>query len=526
MPLRVAVVGLSHRWQALLDQIGVFYQSVEPEHITRPEETGPVLLLGDGVEANRKVRQAVQSFLKAGGAVLLQAPLAAALFGLALRSISARALLTPPSDPFFPLPFTPVESTLAVLDHADCVLDDQERATVTRIDYGGGRLLVLPGGLIDQLGEYQVVRRKFFVPNRSRFPTERVCRVNRQGIRYLVEKGFQLLFHELGLPYVVRWPFPRGADGVFLFRVDTDFARPDQIEALYQLFCQWDVPATWFVETASAEDHLGLFARMEGQEIGLHCYRHRIFPTVEENLADIRRGLAVLAKVGLQPTSYAGPYGEWNPALHRALVHSGFTCSSEFALAYDDRPFALPACQDARAFWQLPIHPISVRRLFLAGFSESEMVSYYLQKLNQLAAYRQPVVFYHHPGHGRLAVFREVFQQVQRLGWPKLSFREYLDWWAASRKAEAIVTYQGGHLLTKGASPDQNLVLGVHWPRSKEADPEIWQLISLATPETRQWQPPAADNPPTEVGTVRRLLRKDWRMWLNDWESYRGKRKR
>ncbi len=525
VPLRVGVVGLSHRWQALLDQTGVFYQAVEPDAIGELSETGPVLVLGDGVNATAPLRQTLHKHLRAGGALLLEAPLAAALFSFTTHTRTVRALFTPPEDPFFPLPFAPVEASLIVLEQANRVRCECGRPTVAEFPYGGGRLVVLPGGLMDRLAEYRVARRKFFVAGRERLPTERICRVARQGIRFLLEKGLQRLFHHLGLPFVVRWPFPQGADGVFLFRVDTDFAHPAQMEALYRVCHEAKLPATWFVETASARQYVTFFGDMEGQEIGLHGYRHRIFQTVEENLADIERGLAVLETIGLHPTSYAAPYGEWNPALHRALVRSGFALSSEFALAYDDRPFALPSCRDGHPFWQVPIHPISVRRLRLADFSETAMVTYYLKKLHQLAAYRQPVIFYHHPGHGCLNVFRDLFAEVQRLGWPRLSFGQFARWWATSRKASIHLHFQEGKLAVTGYSGEKELVLGVNWPETHSTGPEVWQVLSVQKGTSRRWQPPPADPPPTTAAEVRHLLKKDWRMLLNDWESYRGKRK-
>ena len=82
-------------------------------------------------------------------------------------------------------------------------------------------------------------------------------------------------------------------------------------------------PPPWFVETGSCQEWVDRYGKMEGHEIGLHCFKHRIFNNYTKNELDMRTGASILRKNGITPKGYAAPFGEWNTTLAKALEHRG-----------------------------------------------------------------------------------------------------------------------------------------------------------------------------------------------------------
>ena len=114
-------------------------------------------------------------------------------------------------------------------------------------------------------------------------------------------------------------------------------ARRNFLELLDQL----DLKATFFVTGWSVDAHPAMAEAIlkAGHEIGHHGYHHLLpdpgDPWIEEEL---ERGFEALKRrLGVKPTGYRAPYGEFTEELRVALVRHGIVYTSSFR--DDVRPY-------------------------------------------------------------------------------------------------------------------------------------------------------------------------------------------
>ena len=273
--------------------------------------------------------------------------------------------------------------------------------------------------------------------------------------------------HFRGLPLIHLWQFPGDATALFGFRVDTDFASKQDVQTLHDLCRRYNIPASWFVETASAANWIGQYAQMEQQEIGFHCYRHRISKSVEKNLADFQKGLDILASVDIHPQGYAAPFGEWHPALNQALEQTGFVYSSEFAQSYDNLPYYPISKNKVSTVLQIPIHPVSTGRLRWARHSESQILDYYRNIINEKNTIYEPIFLYYHPGGKNLSVFEAIFKAVRKRNIPVIALKDYAKWWQKRAKFRWQAVWKNKRLLVNADHPDGKIWYCVDFPTGK-----------------------------------------------------------
>ena len=110
---------------------------------------------------------------------------------------------------------------------------------------------------------------------------------------------------------------------------------------LLELLDQLDLKATFFVTGWSVDAHPAMAEAIlkAGHEIGHHGYHHLLpdpgDPWIEEEL---ERGFEALKRrLGVKPTGYRAPYGEFTEELRVALVRHGIVYTSSFR--DDVRPY-------------------------------------------------------------------------------------------------------------------------------------------------------------------------------------------
>lgn len=462
MKLSVGIMALQPEWELLLRQSGIAFHSLEGSTDPRAAEL-PVWIAGAGT--GREERTPLRRFLEQGGALLLEADTARRLLDIPTRTVTVRYYYGENDPRFGRLPVSDLNRRCRVGAAAGHLQNQGGQQLIEWREIGNGRAIILPSGWCGALQDRRVRRKNFPSPFGERLPSERVAAVSAEGIRRVVSRALQLLFHARGLPFLQLWPFPGGARGLFGFRIDTDFGSEAEVRALLQLCEQHEIPATWFLETRSPGDWFRLFGEMGGQEIAYHCFRHRVLSGAAAAREDFRQGLARLATIGIRPEGYAAPYGEWQPALNRLLEENGFRYSSEFSLGCDNLPF-FPIVEDRFSkVLQLPVHPVSVGRLRWARHSETQMAAYYLQVLEEKLQANEPVFFYHHPGQGRREVFAQVFREVRRRGLEVASLGDYARWWQLRNE----VSWEGSmgpnrQVTLQVAVPERSIRLQAHWP--------------------------------------------------------------
>lgn len=518
MKLCTGISEIKPEWKLVLQQIGVPVQHINISKKIFPDQCA-VLIISSGDAVN--YRENILRFLHTGGSLLLDADTARQLLEIKVKSIYIKYLY--PTDTSL-VPFsTPVDlhKRCSIALSAQYAKNQKGIQTIAEKTVGKGRALILPSGCIHSILDYAVQRKNFPTEFGERYPSERVSRVSKAGIRNLIKSCLTYLYHARHLPFLHLWHFPHGAKSQFTFRVDTDFSTQQQVEKLYKVCRRYNIPGTWFVEVKSQADWIRYYRDMENQEIGYHCYGHRIFPDAARNREDFEQGMAVMEKVGLRPKGYAAPYGEWNPAVAQIAREYGFQYSSEFGLACDDVPFYPFLGDSFSRVLQIPIHPISTGSLRRARHHKKDMMDYYLKVLKIKKTAYEPIIFYHHPVHGYFEVFDTVFQEVKKQNIPVVSLGSFAEWW--KRRTDFIW--------------DPELVkekLDLH---ASGSDSSVWIKISLPTgegflnPATKKTQlligERSLEEKPDSFNYDTKKLRKyNWRMCIHDLEHYRGKLKR
>jgi peptidoglycan/xylan/chitin deacetylase (PgdA/CDA1 family) len=361
---------------------------------------------------------------------------------------------------------------------------------------------VLPFSMDEIMNSYRAKRKKFYFP-RKELPSEIVAKIDKSGIRRLIEKLLNELLQREQIPFVQKKFFP--AENLFLFRIDTDFASLEDAKKMLALLEKYEIKATWFIETTDAKKITDFYAKMEHQEIGLHCYRHRVFKNYRRNCLNLKYGKKILTQHGIEPLGFAAPYGEWNPNLAKAIQDCGFLYSSEFALDYDDVPFYPIVNGRQSSVLQIPIHPISLGRLRRSHFSQKDMKQYFDRVIGEKMILQEPIAIYHHPSHQLWEVIEHIFQKVSSFS--NMSFGEYAIWWKKRLNSRLKATFENESISVnvpaKARKKEQYTFI------KGKAEHLIWEnseKLNLTTDATR-----------SKVFS--------WRDWLYNYESYQGKRK-
>ncbi|MFO7890973.1 MAG: polysaccharide deacetylase family protein [bacterium] len=516
MKLKVGISEILPEWKLILQQIGISFSKADITK-TIPQNEYAVLIVSTKNAVKNKKN--ILHYLHNGGSLLIEADIAKQLLDEKIKHVHIKYLY---SDKTF---LTAIPCDLhrksSVASHAQHVEDQRGRKSIAVKKADKGTALILPVELLSSLLNYKIQRKKFPSEFEDRNPSERVSKVSKEAIFYLIHNCLQYLFHIRNLPFIHLWFFPDGAKSQFSFRVDTDFSSKQEVKNLYQVCRKNSVPATWFVEVKSQANWINIYREMENQEIGYHCYRHRIYPTLEENRKDFKQGLHIIKQFDIKPKGYAAPYGEWNPTLAQVAEEFGFKYSSEFGLAYDEIPFFPYLGKSFSRVLQIPIHPISVGSLRRARHTRENILNYYLKIMEVKRAVYQPIIFYHHPLHGYFDVFDIIFQNVMQKNIPVISLGKYSDWW---RKRNEI-TWDAEFI-------DEKLYL-----HSFNTDSSVWIRASLSNGD--QFLHPLTEaSQVLQKGytlekkenlyhyNIKQLRKKNLRMLVYDIEHYLGKLKR
>lgn len=528
MKLSPGITEITPEWEILLRQIGLPVEKTEADDPLDPAEIAVLIVSGPPpADAGRK---RIHDYVQAGGAALIEADLAKTILGSATRRRFIK-YLNPADEALFAgaglCDLPPARRSVA--RGAEYLPAQSGLKTLAIMQTGKGIALILPAGFCAALRSYQSRRKNFPGLAGERFPSERVSRAARGSIRRIIQNALKYLYHSRGLPFLRLWPIPGGAAAAFGFRVDTDFGAREAVKELYRVCRDYEIPAAWFVETQFCADWVEEYAAMQGQEIGYHCYRHRVFPDYRGNRADIEKGLAILRRAGIEPRGYAAPFGEWRPALGKAIQDLGFQYSSEFAAGYDDLPFYpwlgerfSPEEGAFSTVLQVPIHPVSIGRLRVSGYRDPEkMAEYYRQVIIEKINQQEPVFFYHHPGHRHFEVIARVFQEIRERNIPVLSPGEYARWWKKRGALHWEAHFENGQLNFASNGDNESVWVCAAFPGGE---------IYLAPVAAKTLDQARRLDPPEEKSLLQRdarLLRKyHWRMLASDILWAYGKWKR
>lgn len=439
MNILAGIAGRSPVWEHLLQREGLPWSTVN-------------LATGDGVEGCSVIivtapcgpaeRDVLAAYLRQGGAVLAAAAHVSGLGGTTVRREPLAHLIGEHDTAFPTLRLMDLEVEGMVAREARHLRTPANTHAVVAGGLAGGVAVLLPFDPVWAFTDARVADRAFFARH-DRLPTERVSCVSRGEVSQLLHHALAFLHHARSMPYLHLWYYPGTRRNVLSFRIDTDGAPRKDIDDLFHMLEEHDVPATWFLDVAAHESWLGHFGDFTGHEMGVHCYRHRIYADLAEQEADWQRGIAVSRSVGLAPAGSAAPFGTWTPALAGVIDRLGLLYSSEFSFAYDTFPLMpFPFGNGVRTL-QVPIHPVSTGSLRRAGFTSARMRSYFASTADALLARDLPLAFYHHPSHRELGVFASLFDHVRSHGIEPMRMDAIAHWWSGRLAVKADVRLQG-----------------------------------------------------------------------------------
>ena len=514
MELTVGITEKQPGWSMVLDQIGVPYRQINPDQFIDPDKIALVVLSS---VPNAFQKENLIQFLRSGGGILTEANYAKALFNYQLKEVFIKYLYSNQDGIFSNIPLCDLEMKCEIATDAQHLLNQDGIKTITIDNSQNGQLVILPSNFCNRLIEPKAIRRKNFPSLTQKFPSERVSRISTGGIRHIIQRALTGLFHSRKLPFVQTWFFPNGEKNIFAFRVDTDSASKAEIDKLYQVCRGNDISGTWFLDTKSHKSWIEYFSKMENQEIGYHCYDHRVYSDVQTARLDMNRGLSILNKVDIRPTGYASPFGEWNSATDRLIQEREFEYSSEFGCAYDDLPFfPFPGPNSSKAL-QVPIHPVSTRRLQLAKHSEEQIMEYYLGIIQQKLFLGDSIVFYDHPIHRNFRIFGRIFEEVRKKNIPNMTLFDYQSWWRKRLDANWRIAYENGKLSIRSSNTDSSIWLKVTYPDKEEF------LMPLEDPEKQiRFEKESHSSPYFDINP-KDLRRYNLRMFWHDIESRYGR---
>jgi hypothetical protein len=480
MNLNVGIVGNSVHWEALLEQEGIPYTPVTgaavPDHYS-------VIVSGDDLHDHDLT--VLRDYLFKGGAVLCSGKVYAEIRQTTYNLEFIKYMFSDASSPFANAGLVDVQSRSRIAWNANQLRTDRNSFSAHKGVFGNGHVIALPFDAAELIRDRRLSTKSFYSPER-RLPFERVSTVSRGGIRKIVARALELLHHHRGIPYVHLWYYPFDAWTIFAFRVDTDYARPGEIDELYRLVSSYEIPASWFVDVKSQQLYLSMFSSMEHQEIGAHCFEHRVFPDAAANESNIRQALTVLKGADIKPEGFVAPFGNWNDGLAEAIKRCGFSYSSEFAYDYDNLPSYPRIRNESSSVLQVPIHPIGIGSLRRQGYSAEQMMRYFDFVTGLKLSIRDSLVFYHHPKDGYHDVLRHLFETVKQ---PRIAFTffgEYASWWKRRLQVKPGIEIDGSTVRISANKSPESIWLRISRPNGTEAFSPIRNELDL---EKLSWEP-------------------------------------
>ncbi len=510
MRLRAALIGPSFGWEQLLLQEGFPFAVADLDREDLAEEYSLAVVHRP---LSRREHEAVSEYLARGGALLGDAASCRGIARMGVREEFIEYLVGDGSPPFRSLALADIGLPGAIAGESVTVRTQLNSFAVFAGPLGKGWAVLLPFAADLALMDRRAHPKSFYAPF-DRLPSENVSTVGKGEVRHLVRESLAFLHASRGIPYAHLWYFPGDARNVFAFRVDSDAATRRDVDRLYELSRKHDVPFTWFLDVKSHESWLQHFAAMTGQEFGVHCYDHRVSGDHAVNAANFGKAKAMMEAVGFQTEGFAAPFGLWNRGLSAATKELGFRYSSEFSYAYDTLPFSPVFPFEDPGVPQIPVHPICPGSLRQVGCADKKMPQYFSVVASWKFSRREPLFFYHHPGHESWETVESILSLAALPGIRATTLGAFARWWEQRAVLHPIIRDDKGWLIvdrgSSGQMAESDVMVRVVSPEGKEAIVSPGERLDL---ELVSWQEPPAFSPP---GDLRRIREFDPRRMLGD----------
>lgn len=495
MKHRVGIIGPSRGWEQLCKQEGIPCITIDPL-VGSIESECSVIVVSRALSPPE--RPAVEQYLRDGGGIIGYTNHLRNVAGTDGVDMELSYVVSEGGDIFRSVQLLDVGVRGSIPRGANTMRTEANTFAIAAGPLGGGFAVLLPFDVAELVNDDRPANKNFYFTV-DRLPSERVSLVAKGELMHLVHDAFVYLHHARGIPYLHLWYFPRDLRNVFAFRIDTDGAPREDIDALYRLGRDHDLTMSWFVDVKSHEAWLGHFSFFVDQEIGLHCYEHRVYETFEENAENIARGMRLAERAGIRPKGFAAPYGMWNGQLGKAIDGAGFEYSSEFSYAYD----ALPMIPGQFKTLQVPVHPICIGSLLKVGYTPAQMDDYFSWIVGRKLQRNEPLFFYHHPSHRQWEVTGHLFDHAKAPGIENMSLGAYARWWML-RAGTNLTLESVGHevrCIPATGFPSTDVWLRIIHPRLGEAKLPLAGSVNLNSVGWMTPDPP--DQAPVDIRRMR-----------------------
>jgi hypothetical protein len=425
----------SSAWEQLCAQEGIPLDVVELGN-QRLIDDYSVLVVNRSLDSEE--RTGISHYLNDGGAVIGFAPFLSELTSSPSRKERLEYLVADQQSGLFDIALLDAVVEGQIPGEANLLRTQQNTFGMFAGELLGGAAVLLPFDPADLLTDVRAANKRFYF-SRDRLPAERVSLVAKGELRHLLHRCFEFLHHVRNIPYVHLWYYPGGKKSLFAFRVDTDGGEQWEIDALYDVAKEGGVGFSWFLDVRAHENWLSHFLYMAGQETGVHCYDHQVFPTYEANLKNITRARRLMEGAGLAATGFAAPFGTWNIGLAEAIDEMGFAYSSEFSFAYDSLPLYPETLGIVYHTLQIPVHPVSIGNLRRVGYTEKQMQDYYAAVMDRKLSRGEPLFFYTHPSHHGWETVRFLLRHARAKGIESATLGEFARWWKRRSLSKCVV---------------------------------------------------------------------------------------
>ena len=423
--LQTAVLGLEYGWKTILQQEGInYFKIVDINDVYSAQFS--VLIIDEFTDPS--VKEQLLELVNSGGMLLVSGKAWRYIFQNKTVKKYCSYLLPEINSFFSSTGIINIDNILEYPAQLSSALD--KKLHIYKFVIGNGCLLIHPFDITKLISSSQCTRRNFY-DTRNELPSEVVNSVSKSSIRKVLCLCVEYLWDQKKLPQIQKWYFPKKSESIFCFRIDTDFCTKSQTLEIYEMCKDYDIPATWFIETSSISMLNEVYNQFKNQELAFHGDKHLVFKTREKNKLNIIQGLNKMSAAGIKQVSgFASPFGEWNDSLGESL-ESIFEYSSEFSFDYDNFPSYPIVNGKYSNVLQIPIHPVSIGRLNRSHYSTKEMKSYYNRIIDEKICSNEPIILYYHPGNGRIDVLKFIFNKINLIKINKMFMKDFACFWKA-----------------------------------------------------------------------------------------------
>lgn len=311
--------------------------------------------------------------------------------------------------------------------------------------------------------------------------------------------------HLLGKPYIHLWYYPTCEPTILLFRQDVDYVDSLGITALLSVTKNHGIRGTYFINMSGEEevedeighlklDHAITIERKElllplleaGNEFANHGYWHWVFDDAEHNIKNIRQCSQDLLEVfAVHAKGFASPGGTWNHELARAIDISDIQYSSNITL--DNGGFPYHPIYDGRQAnaLEIPCNPISDAAFDPQPQPEDlqRLQAYFLTYIDQQTRTHEPITLLGHPhlsGRSANALYPPIFEKIQRLHIPAMTYADFAHWWL-KREANTLSVQTSDHKITLKTNDTDTLTEIIHTSRQEIIPTDEKMVISQTT---------------------------------------------